>query len=583
MKELKGTYIKDDNSTYKMMNNLLLALIPIILFSFYKNGYIPYAQNKTNITGLFYPLMFIIIPAFTSYLTELLWHLFVLKKRGRELLISVKSSFSIFPGLFLGLILSMNTPISVLILGSIFATIVGKMIFGGFGRNILNPALVGMLFVVILSALNLTNSGGYLNPSEIDSLAGATPLSNVVNGIGSYTALVKPYGNLWDFFLGSIPGSMGETSALLCILGFIFLTVKKVIKPIIPVLYISTVFISTFAIGFINGLGIWYPLFQVLSGGLMFGAVFMATDPVTSPVTRVGQIIYGVSLGILTVIIRYLTPFPEGILVSILIMNMLVFILDRIGFKSRFKRIYTVIPIVSLIGLLSITTLYIGNSFDNDLEKLTVLSKETSNEITTYVVEVSGYSSVIKAEIKLNSTEVVSYTILEDDDNFYPRVKQTDFVNDLVENQANLNDVDTVAGATISSQAIKNLLINVINDYTNGEGYNYSKVTDEETDFVIESTEETAYGTIYNVKKNSYGGDLRLAVLVSDGIIVNIDVIEQNDSRFDEIYNNDYLNQIIDNQYDLVALDTIGGATESSSNLKQAVIDLLSSIGDNDE
>ena len=132
----KGPFVKDNNSTFKMMRNLFIALFPIIVFAWYKNGFIPYQNGDTNLLGLFYPLIFIFLPAIIGFIVETIYLFIIKKKRKRDLIYSIKSSFSFFPGLFLGLILPINTPLSIVVVGSLFATIVGKLVYGGFGNNI---------------------------------------------------------------------------------------------------------------------------------------------------------------------------------------------------------------------------------------------------------------------------------------------------------------------------------------------------------------------------------------------------------------------------------------------------------------
>ena len=344
-----GPFIKDNNRTQKMMNHLLIALTPIILFAFIKNGLLPYKKGYTNIYGMIYPLIFILVPTISTFLFEIIFGLITRKK--------IKDSYSTISGLFLGLILPLNTPLPIVILGALISSIIEKIIFRVSGKNILNPALVGRLFIITIFAATITSNGGYLNPHEINTITTSTPLTNasLVDGLGTYETLVKPYGRLLNIFIGNVPGAVGETSAFLCLLAFIYLTYFKVIKWKIPVTYILTVFAITYVIGGSNDLGIWYPLFQIFTGGLMFGAVFIATDPVTSPTTPIGQILYGIFLGILTVIFRYLTPFPEATMVSILIMNMLVMVLDNIGSIGRFNFKIALMPFiiawVLIIGL----------------------------------------------------------------------------------------------------------------------------------------------------------------------------------------------------------------------------------------
>ena len=195
----------------------------------------------------------------------------------------------------------------------------------------------------------------------------------------------------------------------------------------------------------------------------MFGAVFMATDPVTSPVTPIGQILDGMFLGILTVIFRFLTPFPEGVLTSILTMNMLVVILDKIGAIARFNFKITLIPFI--IAWILILGLGIGISKNMKTEKkdtnFNIVEKKKEENKTTYIVTQKGYSSTIKAKIVIDNKKVTELTILEQNDSFYQKVEDENFINRIKENP----EADTVTGATITSTAIKTMLKNTLNDY----------------------------------------------------------------------------------------------------------------------
>ncbi len=470
MKVEVGPYIKDKNNTNKIMKHLLISLLPIIVFSFIKNGVIPYNKGYISFFEMFYPLIFIITGTISTFLIELLYARFILSKQKAQLKKYMMSSHSIFPGLFLSLILPINTPILVLIMGSFIAIVVGKMLFGGFGNNVFNPALIGCLFILLIYGPMIAGHGGYLNKMEI-STTSATPLSNIssVEGIGSYDSLVKPYGSLLNFGVGTIPGAIGETSAILCLISLIYLLIFQVIKWPIPIIYIGTVFGMTYMIGSLNGLSIWYPLFQVMSGGLMFGAVFMATDPVTSPTTPIGQILYGLFLGILTVTIRYLTSYPEGVLTSILTLNMFVFIFDKIGSKARFNFnkavLHFIVAWVLILGL----SIYIGNSYkknnnqnDNNFK---LVSVDEINKQTVYVVQQKAFSGNIEARIIFENNNIQSIDIINVNDDYYPKIAKVNFIDILLNNQKEIEDVDTVSGATITSSAIKNMIINTMREH----------------------------------------------------------------------------------------------------------------------
>ncbi len=463
----EGPFIKDKKTIDKVGLCLLISLVPIVLFTFYKNGIIPYVNGKTNILGLFYPLIFVLLSTFVTFITESLYYKFYFKKDIKTSMIKALKNYAIFPGLFLALVLPINTPLEILILGGIIASLVGKLIFGGFGNNIFNPALIGALFILTAYSLTISNSGGYLNSYEVDTISQSTPLSNVVTGIGSYDTLVKPYGSLSDFFIGTIPGAVGETSFLLCLIAFIFLTVTKSIKWVIPVFYIATVFIMTFIIGSINDLGIWYPLFQIFSGGLMFGAVFMATDPVTSPVTKPGQIIYGLMLGILTVTFRYLTVYPEGVLTSILTMNMFVFIIDKIGVKIKFSKKWLILPL-SIILILGLSiSISVGFSYQKTSEvdpNYKIISKDQNDNQTIYMVSEKGYGGNIEARITFEDGKILEILIVNQNESFFQKIVDADYINKLVSSD-DVANIDTVSGATVSSTALKKMVINTWNDY----------------------------------------------------------------------------------------------------------------------
>lgn len=584
-----GPFVKSDNKTSKIMLNLLISLIPIILFSFYKNGILLYQKGYINFLEMFYPLIFILIGSLSSLLTEEIYLYVFGKKRGKELIDNVLSSYGLFPGLFLSLVLPINTPLSVLFIGSIFAVIIGKMIFGGFGNNIFNPALVGCIFVITCFSAAITSNGGYLNKYEIDSISSATPLTNVsiVEGIGDYDTLVKPYGNLLNFFIGTIPGAVGETSALLCIVAFIYLTITKTIKWRIPVTYISTVFVLTFIIGYFNDLGIWYPLFQILSGGLFFGSIFMASDPVTSPVNKESQIIYGILLGLCTVLLRYLTSYPEGVMTSILLLNMFVFIIDRFTAKTRFKPVnyyimLIVLIIISLLAGYGISTKYKSVDYKED-PNYEILSKTIENNQTIYTVSQKGFGGKIKAKITFDSRKIISIDIIEHNESLdrYQLVENQNYINSLLNSQANLDNVDAVSGATITSNALKKLVLNTINDFAKGTG----EIINNEHSFTIVEKIIDKDITTYIVNTDSFGGTLELKIVMRNNTIRTVIPLNYNDTCISESKRSDYytcpeylednyIKTLIKNQDNLDSVDTVSGATISSSALKQTLKEL---------
>ena len=240
---------------------------------------------------------------------------------------------AIVTGVLLAFVCPVTIPYWTIILGDLFAIVLVKQLFGGIGKNFVNPALAGRAFMFSWPVLMSTwVKVGFENAASIfgtaDAVTAATPLANMHQGLMCEESLL-------DLFLGNVGGCIGETSALALLLGFAYLLIKKVINPRIPVAYIATVAVLAFLFPQGNDRIAWMGA-QVLGGGLMLGAIFMATDYVTSPVTKLGQVIFGIGCGVLTIAIRYFGGYNEGVSYAILIMNLCVVLLDKIGRPVKF-------------------------------------------------------------------------------------------------------------------------------------------------------------------------------------------------------------------------------------------------------
>ena len=240
---------------------------------------------------------------------------------------------AVVTGVLLAFVCPVTIPYWTIIFGAAFAIMLVKMLFGGLGRNIVNPALAGRAFMFSWPVLMSTwVKVGFANAAPVvasaDVVTAATPLANMHQGM-------MPEDSIMDIFMGNVGGCIGETSALLLILGFVYLLYRKVITARIPLAYIGTVAVLTFLFPMGNDRIAWM-VAQVFGGGLMLGAIFMATDYVTSPVTKLGQVVYGVGCGLLTVLIRYFGGYNEGVSYAILCMNCCVVLLDRIGRPVKF-------------------------------------------------------------------------------------------------------------------------------------------------------------------------------------------------------------------------------------------------------
>lgn len=301
-------HIHNEDSISTAMRDVIIALIPALLASLY---YFRLAALSVIVTC-------VVVAVVSEYICR--------KIMKREITISDYSA--VITGLLLAFCLPPAVPLWIAAVGAAAAIVFGKQLFGGLGNNIFNPALVGRAVLVASWPVALTTWS-----SPIDGVTIATPLGILKEqGIANLPALS-------DMFLGNIGGSLGETSALALIIGGVYLYYKGHIGWRIPVTYIGTVFVLTMIVGFATGQGLWYPLFHIFAGGLMLGAIYMATDWVSSPVTKKGKIIFGLGCGILTVLIRLKGGYPEGVCYSILLMNILTPLIDRYTKARVFGRV----------------------------------------------------------------------------------------------------------------------------------------------------------------------------------------------------------------------------------------------------
>ena len=239
---------------------------------------------------------------------------------------------AIVTGVLLAFVCPVTIPYWCIIIGDFFAIIVVKQLFGGIGCNFLNPALAGRAFLfsypVLMTTWPKIGTALHLIGSNADAVTAATPMAALHQG-------ALPADRIIDCFVGNVGGSMGETSVILLLAGFAYLLVRKIISARIPLTYIATVAVIAFLFPQGNDRLVWTG-YQVCSGGLMLGAIFMATDYATSPVTKLGQIFYGIGCGVITMGIRYFGSYAEGVSYAILIMNVSVYLLDKVGTPKRF-------------------------------------------------------------------------------------------------------------------------------------------------------------------------------------------------------------------------------------------------------
>ena len=247
-------------------------------------------------------------------------------------------------GVLLAFVCPVTLPYWMLIIGDFFAIVVVKQLFGGLGKNFMNPALGGRAFLmlcypVFMTTWALPGTGNWaplgmsVSQEYIDAFTGATPLGADFMHNAQH---LLPNASLTDMFVGNVGGTIGEISALLLLIGGVYLILRGVIRARIPVAFIATVAVLTFLFPRGGNDRLVWMAYQLFGGGLFLGAFFMATDYVTSPVTKKGEIIFGIGCGLLTVFIRYFGGYPEGVSYAILIMNCCVWLLDKVGKPARY-------------------------------------------------------------------------------------------------------------------------------------------------------------------------------------------------------------------------------------------------------
>ncbi len=317
-------HVNGEQTTQNIMFGVIIALLPALMVAviFFGIGAI-----KVTVAAVA-----------TCVLFEYLIQKYMMKST-----VAITDGSAALSGLLLAFNLPSNFPIWMVVAGSLVTIGIAKMSFGGLGKNPFNPALVGRVFLLVSFPVHMTNwpVPKWLDFSFADSATGATALSvlkeGLANGqsVGEMQKLMELPSHI-SLFLGQVGGSLGEVSAVALLLGGIYLLYKEIITWHIPVSFLASVVVISGAFWLFDSQQYADPIFHIVSGGIMLGAIFMATDMVTSPMTPKGQIIFGIGCGLLTVIIRMYGGYPEGVSFAILIMNACVPLIDKMVPAKRF-------------------------------------------------------------------------------------------------------------------------------------------------------------------------------------------------------------------------------------------------------
>ncbi len=314
-------YGKD--SVKKIMYWVIIAMLPAFLASVYFFGF---DAIKVNLIAI----------AACVFFEWLIQKVFI---KGKP---TIVDGSAIVTGMLLAFNVPSNLPWWIIVIGALVAIGIGKMSFGGLGNNPFNPALVGRVFLLISFPVQMTSwpKVSVLNFAMTDAQTGATPLAIVKeglkNGEGFSTIMNSMPHSYSEMFMGQMGGSLGEISAIALVIGGLIMLFKKIITWHIPVSILGTVAIFTGILYGINSEAYADPMFHILTGGMLLGAIFMATDMVTSPMTPKGMLVYGVGIGVITVLIRVWGAYPEGMSFAILIMNAVVPLINNWAKPKRF-------------------------------------------------------------------------------------------------------------------------------------------------------------------------------------------------------------------------------------------------------
>lgn len=311
-------HLHTKTSTKSLMRDVVIALLPATVVSI-----LFYGWSELLILG---------VSVASCVLLEFLITKYLLKKPS-----TIGDWSAVITGLLLGLNLPATTPWWVVFIGAVVAIGVAKMTFGGLGQNIFNPAIVGRVFLLISFPTYMTDwtrPQGFISSALVDGYTGATPLG-IAKGMGPQAIEGMDYLN--TLFL-NIGGSAGELSAIALLAGFAYLLIRRVIRPYITLSIIATVAVFSGIFWAIDPTQYTDPLFNILTGGLLLGSIFMATDYVTSPMSNLGGVVYGVGIGLITMLIRYFGAYPEGVSFAILIMNAVVPLLNKWFHTKKYGR-----------------------------------------------------------------------------------------------------------------------------------------------------------------------------------------------------------------------------------------------------
>lgn len=472
-------------STQRVMFELTLGILVVLGYNVYF-----YFSNVGPDYG-WHAVTMILTAVGVAVSTEMIWALFIKKNPIQYILNSFPWVTAL---LFVGM-MGINKPLYVVIIGSFVAIFVGKILFGGFGHNIFNPAGVGRAFIVL-------SFGGLIVSSFPDVITGSTPntvmetMGWVINDPAVVTNFLDQFGGLWGLATGTYIGAIGETNTLLIFAVGVYLAIRGIIDWKAPAAFLVSLFIFSSVIALWHGMGVWYPVFNLVTGGVMFGAIFMLTDPVTSPTSITGRLIFAIGIAFLVVLMRVKANLPEGMIRSILFMNMLSPMIDQLTDGQNFVNLKKNIAKVSVVFVGSLALVLVFANMITFIEPQAasehqiiivlgkplvvselqteglseIVSRTDNGAVSTFIVNVKGYAILENThdtnpqpnqfEVVVNTdtmlVQSVNYLVFSDTYRIGDKTNTAELFDQFIDYDLNDQDgtIDTVVGATVSSTSV---------------------------------------------------------------------------------------------------------------------------------
>ena len=561
---------RSPQSTSGIMRDLTVCLLAITIFSV---AY--YSATLGASAGLR-----VIILMVTSVVSALVTEAIYFKASKQDIKEGILSSYGWVTAMILTLISSINVSPYALAICTVIAIVFGKLVFGGFGQNIFNPAAFG-------EAILMNSFAG----SNIDLMTSTTPTvaMNKFSWLGSSSAVsgvISKYG-LGSMFLGLYPSTIGSTCALLLIVCFIFLVVRHDIDWQTSVFYVGTVFVVTLVIGLVHGSGINNALINVLAGGVLFGGVFMVTDPVTTPVTLPGKVVYGVGAACFTVLFRLRSNMSDGVLYSILLMNMLTPAIDKLFDGNQIKDAAKIRNKTLLVSLISVAIiLCVGcfsktnegdSSSDSSSTTAAASSSTSSSGSSDATCTDNGDGSYACTAEGFNGEELQATITVEDGAVTAIEMSGNNgdgIGDDYFEDSSSLigvtsaDDVDIISGGTYTSTGVKNMIASALAGGTTSDK-SAALTTSNDTQVAESVCTDNGDGT-YACKAEGFNGEeLEATITIEDGTLTAIEMSGNNGDGIGDDYFEDSSSLIGITSADDV--DIISGGTYTSTGVKTMI------------